>query len=671
MNQINKFNSIAAKLILGFMVVIILIICLGTVCYNSSSSAMSQSYRKTMAGTVGTTATYLELGMSQVSAEAQKIIDDNDFYTYYRGTYKNDRPHDYMLWSSLYNTVQSSASASEFVNTITVVGSYGDGISSAGTLKNGFYDTFKKTLPDNLESGVWLGSHDELDKQLNLDKSRYAASYVQPFVNFDGYVIIDINTKAISNVLKNMELDEGIIMGYISPDGTEVLNTESETGVFSGQEFFKNAVSSATASSSMVTYGNQSYMFTYCPIESTGSNVCCLVPKKVMLSQAYAIRNVTIAITIAATIIALFIALFFALNMRRNIGVIIGVLKKAAGGDLTGHVALNRKDEFGVLGNSINDMISNMKVLLNKVNQIGTLVQSSSDTVTSTSEILASSSDQIGTAISEIESGASSQAVEAEKGLDQMAGLSDEINMLSTNANTIETISHDTKSYVTQGIDIIAKLNKRSKDTQEVTNDIIDGINKLNEQSRSIEGIVDVISSISDQTSLLSLNASIEAARTGEAGRGFAVVADEIRKLAEESMQAVGGISEIITKINTQTEKTVETAKRAEQIVGAQQEALITTINLFNTINKHVENLTTNLDDITNGIEQMSVAKDQTLTAIQSISSVSDQSVSSTTEVSATILNQLEAVKHLSGNAETLNHNSKDLLDAITQFKLD
>lgn len=135
-------------------------------------------------------------------------------------------------------------------------------------------------------------------------------------------------------------------------------------------------------------------------------------------------------------------------------------------------------------------------------------------------------------------------------------------------------------------------------------------------------------------------------------------------------MQAVGGISDIINGINTQTEQTVETAMRAEQIVGAQQEALETTINLFNNINKYVEDLASNLDDITKGIEQMSVAKEHTLSAIQSISDVSDRSAASTSKVSSTILNQLEAVKNLNGNAETLNHNSGDLLDAVTQFKL-
>lgn len=664
-----QLNSIAVKLVMGFFSVIVLIIALGVVSYYTSSSALVKSYEQSMTGTVKATATYLELGMSQVSAEAQKIVSNNDFYNYYRGAYKNDKPREYMQWSSLYNTVQSADSASDVIMAISVFGAYGDGISSAGSLEPGFYETFSKSFTESAEDGRWICSHEELDSQFGMDKSSYGAAYVQSFVNFDGYVVIDINAKIISSVLQGLDLDDRIIIGFVAPDGSEILNTDRGESIFSGQDFYQEA-KSLKGNSAMVQFQKEKYLFVCSPIGDTGFQVCSLVPQDVMLSQAYGIRNLTVGIAIVAVILACLIAFFFAFNIHKAINIAIVALERAAQGDLTGNVSMSRKDEFGILGSSINSMISSMQHLLNKVDHISDKVQSSSDDVTKTSDMLVSTSDEIYNALSEMETGTLSQAKEAEQCLEQMAGLSDKINELTTNTSAIEVISHDTKDCVAQGLDIIDKLNQRSHDTQEITVAVIEGINKLNEETKSIESIVEVINEISDQTSLLSLNASIEAARAGEAGKGFAVVADEVRKLADQSMHSVGRIVDIITRINTQTEMTVDTARRAEMIVEAQQEALSTTISLFHNINEHVENLAKNLDDITNGIEGMSVAKEHTLSAIQNISDVSERFASSTSEVSATIVSQLDAVKSLNGNAETLNDNSQDLLDAVTRFKL-
>lgn len=670
MHAMNKLNSIATKLIAGFMVVIILIILLGVISYNTSSSSMTKSYKQNMEGTISTTATYLELGMSQVSAEAQKMIDNNDFYKYYRGAYKNDAPHEYMLWSTLYNYVQSAAGSSDFINAITVFGTYGNGVSSAGSLDNSFYDTFHNALNNDAESGLWLGSHKELDSKLNIDSSKYAASYVQSFVNFDGYAVIDINTKAITNVLHNTNLDEGIILGFISPDNSELLNVTGESNVFAGQDFFTNAKNEGKNISTNVTYNKEKYLFVYSPIGSTGSSVCCLVPQKIILSQAYHIRNMTIGITIFAIMIATVIALFLAVRIRGALGQIVHVLDKASNGDLTGKVKLNQKDEFGILSHSINSMLQSMQLLMEKVNMVSSLVATSSKEVNENSNMFVTATNDIHTAITEIEQGVMSQAEESEKCLLQMSDLAEKINVLYTNTDAIEDISNTTKEFVNQGMNIVAQLNQKSKDTQAVTASIINGIGGLKEESKSIGSIIEVISSIADQTSLLSLNASIEAARAGESGKGFAVVADEIRKLAEESMQAVGRISDIIERINTQTEKTVKTAQQAEQIVSSQADSLETTIQLFSGINKHVEELVSNLDTIAQGVKRMEDTKNQTLAAIESISAVSEQSASATTEVSATISDQLDAAQHMNSTSTTLQNNSEDLMDAIEQFKL-
>jgi methyl-accepting chemotaxis protein len=231
-------------------------------------------------------------------------------------------------------------------------------------------------------------------------------------------------------------------------------------------------------------------------------------------------------------------------------------------------------------------------------------------------------------------------------------------------------IADNTKIIAGEGIVIVNELNEKSKATADITHNVISKIQEFEIQSKNIAGFVSIINEIASQTNLLSLNASIEAARAGDAGRGFAVVADEIRKLADQSVQAANQIQNIVKEIAAKTMDTIDTAKQAESIVESQTVSLNKTVQVFDFINDHVNDLANNLNNISNGIKQIETAKDDTMDAIQDISAVSQETAAASEEVSATAINQIDSVERLRNAALELANNAKILEESIKIFKI-
>ena len=105
-------------------------------------------------------------------------------------------------------------------------------------------------------------------------------------------------------------------------------------------------------------------------------------------------------------------------------------------------------------------------------------------------------------------------------------------------------------------MDTVGDLTLKTKATTEISKVIVREIEKLEKLSENVGSFVNIINDISEQTNLLSLNASIEAARAGDAGKGFAVVASEIRKLADESKEATKKVESIVEEIQGGTMQT-------------------------------------------------------------------------------------------------------------------
>jgi methyl-accepting chemotaxis protein len=251
-----------------------------------------------------------------------------------------------------------------------------------------------------------------------------------------------------------------------------------------------------------------------------------------------------------------------------------------------------------------------------------------------------------------------------------MEQLSQRIALVSNNTKGIAEIADKTIHNTKDGAVVTEHLNQQTKTTIKITTDIINKIEKLAEKTSSINSIVNVNNEIADQTNLLSLNASIEAARAGSYGKGFSVVANEIRNLAEQSQKSVNDIKQIISSIQDDTKNVVQITLEAEKALKLQDGVVKNTTESFHNISDSVEDLMTYLNHIADNVGNMEDARIGTMEAIENISAVMEEIAASTNTVNQSSNLQLSSVKTLNKSATNLNENAKHLVDAVSKFQI-
>jgi methyl-accepting chemotaxis protein len=304
------------------------------------------------------------------------------------------------------------------------------------------------------------------------------------------------------------------------------------------------------------------------------------------------------------------------------------VIAAVTRGDLTHRLEVPDDDEVGALMRQINQMIEDLTALVREIYTTG--------------NALAEVAHNVSTSAEEMSAGASSQAQQTMEVATAIEEMTQTIASSSKSAHEANRMAQRASDLAASGEEIFRKTTEGMHRIASIVKDSTHKVTALGESSAQIGEIIQVISSIADQTNLLALNAAIEAARAGEQGRGFAVVADEVRKLAERTTSATKEIEQMIIRIQQNTDEVVDSMTKGNAEVEAGLKLADEASHAFGAILQAIDQMVLMINQIASASEQQSATSSQISQSVEEISSVSNEVSRATSELAATanVLNQ-------------------------------
>lgn len=676
-----KFG-IKYKILLGFVIPIFFIIVVGIASYTKAKQGMRDRYEKSTLETVRMVGSQVDMITYFMKSEVSQYLGNIDLTNLLRGAYDSNASEKSRTVQAMRKSLVASQGVNQYISNLYIVTpSKYKNISTKNNFVDGFFDEYYEAVKnDDGEVDKWFDSHPLIDNYFNLNydsNDEYVFSYQALMPEKNGVVIIDVSRKKLLELIGNIDLGEGSVIGLITMNGKEIIHRNGDIleddgrNVFAGREYYRDVlISNEPYGTKEIEYGGQDCVLFYSICEGTGIVITGLVPISVVTAEASSIWALTLILVGIALVVVLAVAFAISANIQKNVKTVSRGLGAVAEGNLTVKVRVNGHDEFVDLADATTNMISNTKNLVSKVDAAAEGVADSAKSVQGASKKLGTCSDDIMRAVEEMTDGMERQKKYADECVSTTDRLSNEIGNVSSQIDRIKVIVDETNILINESVRILSTLGDKARETTKATDSVKSSVSALLDETGKINSFVNVIKNISSQTHLLSLNASIEAARAGEAGRGFSVVAEEIRNLATESSKSAGEIKKLVDGINAQTDSSVVSVDMAQNIADEQFDLVNNSIGIFDQMKASMDSLTEELMNIDKAASAADQRRVEAVSAVDDISVIiNDSAANANTVIEA--LNMLKRnVDNLDKTATKLGENMDELKNEVRVFQI-
>ncbi|WP_338800582.1 methyl-accepting chemotaxis protein [Pseudomonas sp. RSB 5.4] len=413
----------------------------------------------------------------------------------------------------------------------------------------------------------------------------------------------DIDLTSVSAIINSLNFGGHGHAFIVSADGKILIHPDSKLVLKTLAEAYPNGAPKVSPGLKEVEFDGKTQLISFTRVNGVPSAdwyVALVLDKDTAFSMLSEFRtSALIAMAIAVVIIIALLGMLIRVLMQPLLTMGRAMHDIAEGeGDLTKRLVIHGHDEFGALGLSFNRFVERIHTSIREVSSATGQVNEVALRVVAASNSSMYNSDQQATRTNSVAAA-----------INQLGAAAQEI---AQNAALASQHSSDARSLAVDGQQVVDKTIQAMQQLSAKISDSCGNIETLNSNTVNIGQILEVITSISQQTNLLALNAAIEAARAGEAGRGFAVVADEVRNLAHRTQDSAQQVQKMIEELQVG-------ARQAVSIMTESQRESESSVGIANQAGERLGSVTQRIGEIDGMNQSVATATEEQTAVVESI----------------------------------------------------